>query len=107
MKYRHYTPEAKLELIPLGENILDKIELYLKQNLKIGALVSSEIYNTLPNTVIAFDLGSRENYQDISANLYAGLHYFDSQKVDIILAESFQPQGLGLAIMDRLQRAAE
>ncbi len=107
MKYRHYAPEAKLELIPLGENILDKIELYIKQNLKVGALVSSEIYNTLPNAVIAFDLGSKENYKDISANLYAGLHYFDSQKVDIILSESFQHQGLGLAIMDRLQRAAE
>ncbi|MEY3471267.1 MAG: hypothetical protein RLZZ223_617 [Candidatus Parcubacteria bacterium] len=107
MKYRHYAPEAELELVPLGEDILDKIELYLKQNLKVGALVSNEIYNNLPNAVIAFDLGSKENYQDISANLYAGLHYFDSQKVDIILAESFSPQGLGLAIMDRLKRAAE
>lgn len=107
MKYRHYAPEARLELIPLGENILDKIELYLKKGKKVGALVSSEVYNTINSEVIAFDLGSKENYQDISANLYAGLHYFDSQKVDIILAESFQPQGLGLAIMDRLQRAAE
>lgn len=107
MKYRHYSPEAKLELIPLGANILDNIELYQKQNLKIGALVSSEVYNTLPNKVIAFDLGSRENYQDISAKLYDGLHYFDKHQVDIILAESFKPQGLGLAIMDRLQRATE
>ncbi|MEY2986410.1 MAG: hypothetical protein RJB24_639 [Candidatus Parcubacteria bacterium] len=107
MKYRHYAPEAKLELIPLGDNILDKIEFYLSQGKKVGALVSSEVYNTINSEVIAFDLGSRENYQDISANLYAGLHYFDSQKVDIILSESFQPQGLGLAIMERLQRAAE
>jgi L-threonylcarbamoyladenylate synthase len=107
MKYRHYAPEAKLELIPLGDNILAKIEFYLSQGKKVGALVSSEVYNTINSEVIAFDLGSIENYKDISANLYAGLHYFDSQKVDIILAESFQPQGLGLAIMDRLQRAAE
>jgi L-threonylcarbamoyladenylate synthase len=107
MKYRHYAPEAKLELIPLGENLLDKIEFHLSQGKKVGVLVSSEIYNTLPSTVIAFDLGSRENYRAISANIYDGLHYFDSQTVNIILAESFQPQGLGLAIMDRLQRAAE
>lgn len=107
MKYRHYAPEAKLELVPLEENILDKIELYISQGKQVGALVSSEIYNTLPNTVIVFDLGSRENYQNISSNLYAGLHYFDSQKVDIIIAESFQNKGLGIAIMDRLNRASE
>ena len=107
MKYRHYAPEAKLELVTLGYNILDKIEFYRKQKLKVGALISTEVYNTLPNTVIAFDLGSQDNYQNISANLYAGLHYFDSQKVDIILAESFQNKGLGIAIMDRLNRAPE
>lgn len=107
MKYRHYAPEARLELVPLGYNILDKIEFYRKQKLKVGALVSTEAYKTLPNTVIAFDLGSQDNYQNISANLYAGLHYFDSQKVDIIIAESFQNKGLGIAIMDRLKMASE
>lgn len=107
MKYRHYAPEAKLELVPIGEDIISKIEFYTKQGQKVGALVSSEIYNTLPNKVIAFDLGSRLNYKNISSNLYDGLHYFDSKKVDIILAESFQNQGLGMAIMDRLVRATE
>jgi L-threonylcarbamoyladenylate synthase len=107
MKYRHYAPEAKLELIPLNGDIISKIEFYLTQGYKVGALVSSEIYQILPSQVIGFDLGSRDNYKTISSNLYAGLHYFDSQKVDIILAESFKPEGLGIAIMDRLNRAAE
>jgi L-threonylcarbamoyladenylate synthase len=107
MKYRHYAPEAKLELIPLKEDILAKIEFYLAQNYKVGALVSSQVYNLLPNNVISFNLGDKNNLQIISANLYTGLHYFDSQKVDIILAESFPLQGIGLAIMDRLNRAAE
>lgn len=107
MKYRHYAPEAKLELIPLNGDIVSKIELYLAQGYKVGALVSSEIYQILPYQVIGFDLGSRDNYKTVSSNLYAGLHYFDSQKVDIILAESFEQEGLGLAIMDRLNRAAE
>jgi L-threonylcarbamoyladenylate synthase len=107
MKYRHYAPEAKLELVPLTEDIVSKIELYLAKGYKVGALVSSEIYQILPSQVIGFDLGSRDNYKTISSNLYTGLHYFDSQKVDIILAESFNPKGLGIAIMDRLNRAAE
>ena len=107
MKYRHYAPEAKLELIPLNGDIISKIEFYLTQGYKVGALVSSKIYQILPSQVIGFDLGSRNNYKTISSNLYAGLHYFDSQKVDIILSESFHPTGLGVAIMDRLNRAAE
>lgn len=107
MKYRHYAPKARLELVTLDQNIMSKIKFYLDQNYKVGALVSTEAYNTLPNTVIAFDLGPQDNYQNISANLYAGLHYFDSQKVDIIIAESFQNKGLGIAIMDRLNRASE
>lgn len=107
MKYRHYAPEAKLELVPLTEDIISKIEFYLTQGYKVGALVSSEIHQISPSQVISFDLGSRDNYKTISANLYTGLHYFDSQKVDIILAESFHPEGLGIAIMDRLNKAAE
>jgi L-threonylcarbamoyladenylate synthase len=107
MKYRHYAPEAKLELVSLGDNFISRIENHLKKGHKVGALVSSEIYQNLPQGVLSFNLGSKENYELISTNLYDGLHYFDSQKIDIILAESFQPQGLGLAIMDRLKRAAE
>ncbi len=107
MKYRHYAPEAKLELVPLDEDIASKIESYLAKGYKVGALISTEIYQILPSQVIGFDLGSRTNYKTVSSNLYAGLHYFDSQKVDIILAESFHPEGLGLAIMDRLNRASE
>ena len=107
MKYRHYAPEAKLELVPLGQNIMSRIEFYLDQNYKVGGLVSTQVYNLLPDTVLGFDLGDKNNLDNISANLYAGLHYFDSQEVDIIIAESFPTQGLGVAIMDRLKRAAE
>jgi L-threonylcarbamoyladenylate synthase len=107
MKYRHYAPEARLELVPLNQNIISKIEFYLDQNYKVGALVSKQIYNMLPNTVLGFDLGDKNNLDNISANLYAGLHHFDFQEIDIIIAESFPTQGLGVAIMDRLNRAAE
>lgn len=107
MKYRHYAPEAKIELVPLGEDILSRVNYHLRKGQRVGALVSSEIYSLLPDEVVGFDLGSNKNYHYISTNIYHGLHYFDSQNVDIIIAESFQPQGLGLAIMDRLKRAAE
>lgn len=106
MKYKHYAPEAKIELVPLKNSVLSRIKFYISKKYKVGALVSSELYEILPKEILGFNLGSRENYNKISANLYDGLHYFDSQDVDIIIAESFQKQGLGIAIMDRLIRAA-
>jgi L-threonylcarbamoyladenylate synthase len=106
MKYKHYAPNAPIELIPLEKNIMFIIQNYIKDGYRIGALVSSEIYTQLPSNIIGFDLGSQNDYSDISAHLYDGLHFFDSQDIDIIIAESFQPIGIGIAIMDRLSRAA-
>lgn len=107
MKYKHYAPNAPIQLIPLKENIIPIIQDYIKKGYRIGALVSSENYTQLPPNIIGFNLGSQNNYTDISAHLYDGLHFFDSQDIDIIIAESFQPIGIGIAIMDRLSRAAD
>jgi L-threonylcarbamoyladenylate synthase len=106
MKYKHYAPNAPIQLIPLEEHILSIIQDYMKKGYRIGALVSSEIYIQLPPSICRFDLGSKNDYKAISAHLYDGLHFFDSQDIDIIIAESFHPIGIGIAIMDRLSRAA-
>jgi len=106
MKYKHYAPNAPIQLIPLEEHILSIIQDYMKKGYRIGALVSSEIYIQLPQNICKFDLGSQNDYEAISAHVYDGLHFFDSQDIDIIIAESFHPIGIGIAIMDRLSRAA-
>jgi L-threonylcarbamoyladenylate synthase len=106
MKYKHYAPNSPIKLIPFEKNIISIIQDYIKDGYRIGALVSSEIYTQLPPNIIGFNLGSQNDYADISAHLYDGLHFFDSQNIDIIIAESFQPIGIGVAIMDRLSRAA-
>lgn len=106
MKYPHYAPNAPIHLASIQDNILDTIATYTKQGYIVGALVSSEIYHHLPNSVIGFDLGSQGDYPTLSARLYDGLHFFDSSAVNLIIAESFHPIGMGIALMDRLSRAA-
>jgi L-threonylcarbamoyladenylate synthase len=47
------------------------------------------------------------NDQAFAANLFAGLRTLDAAGVDVILARAPEPNGIGLAIWDRLVRAAE
>jgi len=44
--------------------------------------------------------------QEAAANLFRYLRELDTLGLDLIVAERVPPQGLGAAIMDRLERAA-
>jgi L-threonylcarbamoyladenylate synthase len=52
-------------------------------------------------------LGPLADLKQIARNLFAGLRDLDAQGVEIILARAYPPTGIGLAIRDRLLRAAE
>ncbi|HDZ91979.1 MAG: threonylcarbamoyl-AMP synthase [Deltaproteobacteria bacterium] len=55
----------------------------------------------------AVEVLSREgDLQEAAANLFAALHRLDGAGLDLILAEPVPRRGLGLAIMDRLERAS-
>ena len=51
--------------------------------------------------------GSRRDTRSAARELFAALRALDSEGVDEILAAAPEPQGVGLAILDRLTRAAE
>ena len=51
-------------------------------------------------------IGDREDELMISSNLYRALREFDTRGVDYIYSESFEGDGLGDAIMNRLIKAA-
>jgi L-threonylcarbamoyladenylate synthase len=44
--------------------------------------------------------------REAAANMFAAMHRLDAMNLDFILAERVPDRGLGLAINDRLQRAA-
>jgi L-threonylcarbamoyladenylate synthase len=67
----------------------------------------AETAGTAPPTVgpvIAW--GSRDRPEEIAARLFAVLRDLDQAGVDAIVAEGIRPEGLGLAVNDRLRRAA-
>ena len=95
----HYAPKKPVyigNLSELQKQYSDK---------KIGAIVFGNDIK-LNNSVLIKNLSSSKNYQEASANLFSYLRELDESDVDLIIAELLPEEGLGLAINDRLKRAA-
>ena len=72
---------------------------------KIGILATDETAEYY-KVDLAKSLGSRRDLATIEKNLFHSLREFDSEGVDIIIAEGIPPKGLGLAVMNRLRKAS-
>ena len=110
MKYRHYAPKAKLTIVEgnIREEVLAIRQLVyeaIRQGKRVGIIATNETIAYYTNGVIK-NIGSRENEETIARNLYAILRDFDAEEVDLIYSESFALQGIGKAIMNRLEKAA-
>ena len=110
MKYRHYAPKAKLMIVEgdLREEIFAIRQLAYKaykEGRKVGVIATTE---TLPfyKYGVVKNIGTRENEKTIARNLYRVLREFDEEDVEEIYSESFAAQGIGKAIMNRLEKAA-
>ncbi|MGB9804692.1 L-threonylcarbamoyladenylate synthase, partial [Desulfofundulus sp.] len=110
MKYRHYAPRAPLVLVEgEPERVVARVkELagdYQSRGWRVGILATAETAGeyTEGRVVVA---GPRQDHAGIASRLFAALRRFDELGVDIILAEGIEPRGLGLAVMNRLRRAA-
>ena len=95
----HYAPKKPVyigDLNELQKQYSDK---------KIGAIVFGADIK-LNETTIIKNLSPSKNYQEASANLFSFLRALDEAEVDVIITELLPELGLGLAINDRLRRAA-
>lgn len=107
MKYRHYAPESEMILIKgKKDRVKKRIESLIGQHQKrgrvVGVLVLSE--NKYKADIIKCPGKSAPK---IAQNLFKVLREFDKLKPDIIFCESIEKKGIGFAIMDRLERAAD
>jgi len=111
MKYQHYAPRVPMFLVE-GEpvQVIKKIRKLCRENYlkgrKVGLLLTEENKDLYFEAEAVEILGTRQNPKEIAANLFNGLRRLDASGVDLILAESFEERGLGLALMNRLRRAA-
>lgn len=110
MKYTHYAPRARLLIVEgQAEAVAVKInELareYRNRGRRVGIL-SYEESADFTNIGEVILVGRRAQPETVAAKLYAALRRFDETDVDLILAEGIADCGVGLAVMNRLRKAA-
>lgn len=110
MKHKHYAPKSDMIVVEGDdfEIIVRKVQELADENMrkgkKVGIMATSE--SPAYDADIVKIAGSRADPRTIARNLFEILRGFDEQRVDIILVEGVEIKGIGLAIMDRLERAA-
>ncbi|MFZ5597565.1 MAG: L-threonylcarbamoyladenylate synthase [Bacillota bacterium] len=110
MKYRHYAPSAPLVLVEGdGAPVIAEIKRialeYIGKGKKVGVICRRENIGQYEG-VLAVSAGASNDPASVAASLYGALRYFDDSGVDVILAEGVGNRGLGLAVNNRLRRAA-
>ena len=113
MKYLHYAPRAPLRLFEssnteeLAGRILAEAAKLKAQGLKVGILTyrdTAHLYAGQGYDVVL--AGSSHDPETVAAALYDSLRRFDLLGVDRILSQGITCEGVGLAVMNRLIRAA-
>lgn len=110
---KHYAPNARLIYvrIPNDERMIQAMwhsaHSEAARGHRIGLLLADEdqaYFTGIPAHVAL--AGSAADLTEIARNLYRCIRQLDETPVDVIIARDFGEQGIGLAIRDRLTRAA-
>ena len=110
MKYTHYAPEADMiivkgELKSMVKKIQELIAEKVDKGLKVGVLASDETESRYKDCRV-LSLGSRTDTSAIASNVFEKLREFDRIGVDIIFAEALDERHMGMAVMNRMKKAA-
>lgn len=108
MKYKHYSPQAQVYIVRAGdrEDFARRVDSLCvdnaKKGLKTGVLTRSSDQH--PYQAQVFDLG--ESDAEVAKNLFDSLISLDRESIDIAYVPYFEERGIGVAIMNRLKKAA-
>lgn len=114
MKYKHYAPKGELTIVECeedwdGQLVVDTINRLAAEKRAGGHIVGILATDkTLPlyQADHVKSAGDRKEELSISSHLFARLREFDACGAQYIFSESFSREQAGLAIMNRLMKAA-
>lgn len=112
MTLRHYAPQAKVYNTGATlSDLLRELDKQLVYKEKIGILLPSDWllppkYSGNLDLVI-YDYGVWSDWSTMAKRVFHGLRWLDQQGVKVILGPLPPEKGLGLAVRDRLLRAAK
>ena len=108
----HYAPTIPLLLFDGSEEamraaMLVELRQRLEHGERVGVLVAdADLPAFRESGALAYTLGDAANPTQVAANLFAGLRALEEAHVQVIFCRSFAARDLGLAVRDRLRRAA-
>ena len=108
MKYTHYSPDAEVFLVK-GEksNVAEKINQLVKQDMENGLKTGVMCLNSNAGLYKAdMVVGVGKNMRQAGEALFDILRDFDENKVNKVYSEVFEETGEGMAVMNRLKKAA-
>lgn len=110
MKYRHYAPKAPVKIVQ-GDlkktvaKINEMVQNYISEKKVVGIMATDETMSEYHEGIVV-SLGSRKCMTVVAHNLFETLRSFDDKNVDVIISESFDEKGIGMAVMNRLTKSA-
>ncbi|MBZ4688110.1 MAG: L-threonylcarbamoyladenylate synthase [Clostridia bacterium] len=113
MKYSHYAPDGIMYLVvgksikSLAEKLADISMKRYQAGYKVALLAFEDTLALIgEKPYIKLSLGSRDNLSITAAKIYGLLRQCDRLKIDFIIAEGCPRKGMGLAVMNRLEKAS-
>jgi L-threonylcarbamoyladenylate synthase len=113
MLLKHYSPRAELLLFAgPAEQALARMRqaalAAIGRGERVGVMLPDEEISAFADLPVkAVPLGSRADMDQIGRRIFASMRELDTQEVERILVRGVERRGIGLAIWDRLVRAAE
>lgn len=110
MKYTHYSPKAEIVIIE-GElkkvvfKINEMVEVYKSKGINVSILATEQTKDLYNQTEIII-AGDRNKPETIAARLFSSFRDFDDKNVQVVIAEAIDNIGIGMAIMNRMKKAA-
>jgi L-threonylcarbamoyladenylate synthase len=110
MKYTHYAPRAEVIIVAgpdqeVVQKINDLAYEFAEEGKRVGVMATAENRGAYLAPVV-MEVGAKEDLAQIATALFGTLRSFDQHQVDVVLAEAVPEVGIGVAIMNRLRKAA-
>jgi len=94
MKHKHYAPNAK---VIISNDVAKLSDEYFHNGKKVGVIATKAVPNVEMRIV--------KNVTELAKHLFQYFREFDSLGTDVIIVEPVEKEGLGLAVMNRLEKA--
>lgn len=106
MKYTHYAPDAPFVLVDGSQEFLQRLVDQERETGKRIGILTTEERASVYKADCVIPAGNRSNPETVAQHLYEALRAFNEAGVDQIFGEVFPKIGVGVAIMNRLEKSA-